>query len=92
MFELNVLLMLGPCLLQPCFHVAGPLTLFGEDGRTHIPRPTARAVLRPPGVCGKAADLRTDILDFGGFDSSINLISRGGILMSKGNLTEVLSQ
>ena len=38
------------------------------------------------------ADLRTEILDFGGFDSSRILMSRGGTLMSIGNFSEVLSQ
>ena len=35
-----------------------------------------------------AADLRTKILDFRGFDLSIILISEGGILMSIGNFPE----
>ena len=39
-----------------------------------------------------AADLRTKILDFGGFDSSIISVLRGGILMSMGSLPEILSQ
>ena len=38
------------------------------------------------------ANLRTKILEFSGFDSSINLNSRGGILMSIGNSPEILSQ
>ena len=38
------------------------------------------------------ANLRTRILDFTGFDSSIILTLRGGILMSIGNLPEVLNQ
>ena len=38
------------------------------------------------------ANLRSKILDFGGFDSSIILILRRGILMSKGNFPESLSQ
>ena len=38
------------------------------------------------------ADLRTKILDFGGFDSSNILILRGEILRSIGNLPESLSQ
>ena len=38
------------------------------------------------------ANLRTKILDFRGFDSSIILILRGGILMSMGNSLESLSQ
>ena len=38
------------------------------------------------------ANLRTKILDVRGFDSSIILISRGGILMSIGNSPEMLSQ
>ena len=39
-----------------------------------------------------AANLRTKILDFRGFDSSIILIIRGGSLMSIGSSPEVLSQ
>ena len=38
------------------------------------------------------ANLRTEILDLRGFDSSGILISRGGILMYKGNFPESLSQ
>ena len=38
------------------------------------------------------ANLRTKILDFRGFYSSIILTLRGGVLMSIGNLPEVLSQ
>ena len=38
------------------------------------------------------ANLRTRILDFGGFDSSIILILRGGILMSIGDFPESLRQ
>ena len=38
------------------------------------------------------ANLRTKILDFRGFDSSIILILRGGILMSMGNSPEIMSQ
>ena len=41
---------------------------------------------------GATANLRTQILDFGGFDSSLTLLIRGGILMSIGNLLECLSQ
>ena len=39
-----------------------------------------------------AADLRTKILDFGGFDSGISLLLRDGILMSIGSLPESSSQ
>ena len=39
-----------------------------------------------------AADLLTSIMDFRGFDSSIILILRGGILMSIGDSLQVLSQ
>ena len=38
------------------------------------------------------ANIRTKILDFRGFVSSIILILRGGILMSIGNFLESLSQ
>ena len=37
-------------------------------------------------------DLPTNIVDFGRFDSSMILILRGGILMSKGDFLESLSQ
>ena len=40
----------------------------------------------------RAVNLPTKILDFGGFDSSITFILRGGILMSIGNSPESLSQ
>ena len=40
----------------------------------------------------RTANLRTKILDFRGFDSSIILISMGGILRPTGNFPEVLSQ
>ena len=36
------------------------------------------------------ANLRTKILDLGGFDSIIILISRGGILMAQGKLGKFL--
>ena len=39
-----------------------------------------------------AANLRTKILDFRGFDSSRILILRGGILMSIGNISEIMIQ
>ena len=38
------------------------------------------------------ANLRTNIMDFRGFDSSIILILRGGILVSIGDFPESLSQ
>ena len=38
------------------------------------------------------ADLRAKILAFGGFDSSIILISRGGIPRAIGNFPEIMSQ
>ena len=40
----------------------------------------------------RTANLRTKILDFTGFDSSIIFILRGGILMSIGNFPESLSR
>ena len=43
-------------------------------------------------VSEATANLRTKILDFGGFNSSGTLILRGGILMSMGNFPESLSQ
>ena len=47
---------------------------------------------RETSAAGRRANLRTTILDFRGFDSSIILMSRGGILMSVGIFLEVLSQ
>ena len=41
---------------------------------------------------GRTANLRTKIMDFRGSDSSIILISRGGILMSTGDFAVILSQ
>ena len=41
---------------------------------------------------GSAADLRTRILDFGGFDSSISFISRSGIPRLEGNFLESMSR
>ena len=38
------------------------------------------------------ANLRTKILDFRGFDSSIILVLRGGILISTGGFPDILSQ
>ena len=43
-------------------------------------------------VRSHTANLHTNIMDFGGFDSSIVLILRGGILMSIGDFEEDLSQ
>ena len=39
-----------------------------------------------------SADLRTEILDFGGLDSCIIFFLRGGILMSIGDFPEIQSQ
>ena len=44
------------------------------------------------GVRAPTDNLCTKILDFGGFDSSIILILRGGMLMSIRNFAESLSQ
>ena len=43
-------------------------------------------------ICICTANIRTEIRDFGGFDSSIFLNVRGGILMSIGNVQDNLSQ
>ena len=43
-------------------------------------------------VVFSTANLRTKIMDFRGFDSNIILILRGGILISKGDFPESLSQ
>ena len=51
----------------------------------HGPTESRRAAQRQP---SPTASLRTKILDFRGFDSSIILILRCGILMSTGNLPE----
>ena len=52
------------------------------------------SVLRAQGalVASATANPPTNILDFRGFDSSIMLFFRGGILMSIGNSPESLSQ
>ena len=44
------------------------------------------------GLAEDAANLRTKILDFRGFGSSVVLSLRGGVLMSIGNFPESLSQ
>ena len=41
---------------------------------------------------GPTPNMSTEILDFRGFDSSAILILRGGILRSRGNFPEILSQ
>ena len=43
-------------------------------------------------AAGCTPNLPTNIVDFGGFDSSIIFISRGGIPRSTGNFPESLSQ
>ena len=59
-------------------------------------RPNSSPLLMPlitrPSLPTPTANLRTKILDFRGFDSSIILTLRGGILMSIGNTLEILSQ
>ena len=47
---------------------------------------------KTPASADATVNLRTKILDFGGFDSSRILILRGGMLMSVGSLPEMLSQ
>ena len=47
---------------------------------------------RPVRLPNYTANLRTSIMDFRGFDSSIILILRGGILMPIGNFPESLTQ
>ena len=54
--------------------------------RARAPGPSRRAPGSP------AANLRTKILDFGGFDSSRISISRDGILMPIGDFLETLSR
>ena len=49
-------------------------------------------LILPFGIASNTANLCTNIIDFGGFDSSIILILRGGILMSIGDFPESLSQ
>ena len=53
-----------------------------------------KGLLAPRGLSSwdGTANLRTSIMDFRGFDSSIILILRGGILMSIGDFLEDLSQ
>ena len=60
-------------------------------------RLSERSLVPPSGYvtatgCNRTANLSTNIVDFRGFDSSIILIQRGGILMSIGNFLESLSQ
>ena len=75
--------MLEPCLLQPCFHVAG----------LNGPRPRPRGPSRPwVHGSGDAPNLPTKVLDIRGLDSSRILMLRGGILSSIGDLPESLSQ
>ena len=50
------------------------------------------APLSRSAVCGGTANLPTNIVDFKGFDSSVNLILRGGIPRPKGDLPERLTQ
>ena len=69
--------------------VARPSTL----GLRRLVRPGSFRIRRrgwaPP---RPTADLRTKILDFRGFDSSIIVVLRGGILMCMGSFPEMLSQ
>ena len=51
-----------------------------------------RSLLRSTPGSQSTPHLPTNIVDFRGLDSSIILISRGGILMSIGNLEEGLGQ
>ena len=53
---------------------------------------SATFLLRRLGTHCVTAYLRTKILDFRGFDSSIILILRGGIIISVGDFPESLSQ
>ena len=83
---------------------APPISLISDLGQAPRPDPScavpagsspfgvARRHLRidRPATC--TANLRTKILDFRGFDSSIILILRGGILRPIGNFPESLSQ
>ena len=49
-------------------------------------------MVRNGDLCMSAANPRTNIMDFGGFDSTIILISRAVILRLIGNFLESLSQ
>ena len=62
----------------------------GETGRRTASAPVgvSDSIVRQ----ANTANLRTNIMDFRGFDSSIVLILRGGILMSIGDSPESLSQ
>ena len=68
-------------------------------GRTDLPRGLERRA-RVLGVClpplskqtTSTANLRTNLMDVRGFDSSRILILRGGSVMSIGNFPELLSQ
>ena len=59
-------------------------------GGARWPRPAAATA--SAAICSFTPNLPTNIVDFGGFDSSIMLFLRGGILMSIGNFPESLTQ
>ena len=61
-----------------------------RGGRGSLTSNVADSLPRTPRA--PTVNLRAKILDFRGFDSSIILILRGGILMSTGNFPEVSSQ
>ena len=72
----------GKAVPLPYLVVHCHLPLIVPPQRIHIlptPPPLSRSVPHTANLC-------TKILDFRGFDSSIILIVRGGILMSIGNL------
>ena len=64
----------------------------GEFGRSLVRSSELRARFRGVGFRAGTPNLPTNIVDFGGFDSSIMLFLRGGILMSIGNFPESLSR
>ena len=67
---------------------APPDVKAGGESAQSTPKATATSA-----KLGLTANLRTKILDFRGFDDSSRiLILRGGILMSTGNLPDILSQ
>ena len=76
---------ISPELQKPACRTPKPL----ERHSGHSDSAKCRELVWP---CFDTANLRTKILDLRGFDSSIILVLRGGMLMSIREFTEILSQ
>ena len=70
------------------------MTNINKELRPRMPRrsPSTASTTRPSVSSCNTANIRTKILDVGGFDSSIILISSGGIPRPTGDFLESLSQ